>query len=228
MSLNGKEILLVDDDPDLRIIVKKILENVGLTVTEAETVTTAYELYCKRAPHLIICDLAMKPHSGFDLFRLLRAKSEKIPIPVLVLSADQTKETIYKAMSMGVSDYLIKPINAALLLQKIRKNLKNEAFQTYNFPTLKQKNIPIQIPVKIVAASEIGFRVEAAVRLQPLAFVKLKSSLLDELALNEHSLRVSPNLAKSFDKGIYNNEIRLAGITEVVAGRIRRFIRAWK
>ena len=228
MNLQGKEILIIDDNPDLLFIMRSILANTGATVSEALGASEGYRRYQERAPHLIICDLGMKPHSGFDFLRLLRGQANKLPVPVLVLSGDNSKTSVVQAFSLGVSDYLIKPVETPMLLRKIRKSLKNNEFSSVELSADKQKNIAIEVPATIIAASEAGFRVNSTIRIAPNTKVKLKSELITTLQLDDHPVRTGPGAALSLEKGFYQNEIRLVGVSEEIASRIRKCIRFWK
>jgi CheY-like chemotaxis protein len=113
------EILIVDDDPDIRETLSELLEGEGYRCAGAANGQEAL-LYLREAPSpsLILLDLMMPVMDGFD-FRDAQLETERWrEIPIIVISASGRSKQA--ARDMAAADYLEKPIDVALLLQKVR------------------------------------------------------------------------------------------------------------
>jgi CheY-like chemotaxis protein len=227
MELTNAHVLTLDDDQDLRILVRKLLEGAGMRVGEARDVEEAFKMAQNRAPHVIISDLNMPGQSGFAFIERCRRTEWLRNVPILVLSSNNDKASIYRAISLGASDYLLKPFHSAGLTQKLRKILKNREMQRHEF-------IPSQMPVVTVATSctiteagEAGYRIEAPVRLGPEVSLRIKSPLLDELGVSEFPIQSSARAPQLRQQGQYLSEVASVGLSESALQKIRVFTRKW-
>jgi CheY-like chemotaxis protein len=126
-----KNILMVDDDTDFLTATKLVLEKSGYRV---ETCTSARECIAKlkiMKPDLIIMDVMMESdHSGFDTCRELKRDSSTKEIPILMLTAvDQKYPLNFKSAAgdeswLPVDDFIDKPVDAGILLERVKKLLK--------------------------------------------------------------------------------------------------------
>ena len=114
------KILVVDDSPtDLHIITSYLLKN-GFTVISATTGNEALEAAKLQKPDLILMDVVMPGMNGFQATRMLSKDPATAKIPVFVISSkDQETDRIW-AMRQGASDYMVKPVNEATLIKKIK------------------------------------------------------------------------------------------------------------
>jgi len=113
-------VLLVEDNRTNQKVVGKLLEHAGHAVAIAETGTEAVEMVEDGAFDIVLMDLNMPGMSGFEAIRLLRFMEAANDIPPLVaLTADATGETRTKALELGFSDYLTKPIDSHHLIETI-------------------------------------------------------------------------------------------------------------
>ena len=116
-------ILVVDDEPDLRLLVRMTLEGSGYDVDEASTAAEALERAAAIKPALILLDIRLPDAEGFDVLRTLRANEEFAATPVVMMSAHSSPPTLRKAEVIGSHDYLIKPFKYDDLLALVRKHL---------------------------------------------------------------------------------------------------------
>jgi twitching motility two-component system response regulator PilH len=114
----GKSVLIVDDSTELLKLIDKILTNVGISTYTATSVSEAWKAIESSAPHAIITDLNMEPESGFVLLEKLKNNKKYATIPVIVLSAQGDRVAIHQAFGLGAKEYVKKPLDAALILQK--------------------------------------------------------------------------------------------------------------
>ena len=116
------DILIVDDVYANVFLVENIIPEEFTTVS----VTSAHELWKyirTRLPRLILLDLMMPFEDGFTVLKKLAADERLKKIPVIVLSAKDTREDVVRAMKLGAVDYIVKPVDEKSLLKKIRKDL---------------------------------------------------------------------------------------------------------
>ena len=102
------KILLVDDSMSARFLIADTLKEAGFKIVEAEGVDKAIELVKKGKPDLILLDLLMPEKDGFDMLEYL--KTEKIDIPVVILSSDIQESTRRRCDDYGVASFIYKPI----------------------------------------------------------------------------------------------------------------------
>jgi two-component system NtrC family response regulator len=107
--MNAARILVVDDDDNLRWVLKTQLEDMDYAVSEAANAEEAFAAIERDAPALILTDLKMPEVSGMDL--LDRVRSEWPEIPVVIITAFATVQSAVQAMRAGAYDYLTKPID---------------------------------------------------------------------------------------------------------------------
>jgi PAS domain S-box-containing protein len=122
-SYEQKNILVVDDEPHIRELLRQELESEGYLVRAAQDGIEALQLVKECPPDLIILDVMMPNISGFDLAAVLKNNPATMNIPTIILSIIQDKERGYR---LGVDRYLNKPIDTELLLSDIKTLLTQE------------------------------------------------------------------------------------------------------
>ncbi len=122
------QILVVDDFPTMRKIVKGVLKQLGYSnVTEAEDGSQASKiLETNNQIEFIVSDWNMPHMTGIELLKWVRSsKEERIKnIPFLMITAEADKAFIIEAVKSGVNNYIVKPFNAATMKEKIEKIFK--------------------------------------------------------------------------------------------------------
>ena len=111
-----REILLVEDDEDLRLSIGRKLERSGYKVYETVGVRQACRLYEQYPVPLIICDIDLPDGSGLDLCRQLRENSD---VMFLFLTAMDTEEDMIRGYAAGADDYITKPFYPEVLVSKV-------------------------------------------------------------------------------------------------------------
>jgi len=129
-------ILLVEDDPSTRKLVRVNLQKRGYSVSEAEDSHGALALFQEVPVDLVLLDLVLPGLSGVDICAWIRARSD---VPIIILSARQEEDLKIAALDAGADDYVTKPFSPEELLARIRAFLR----RTY-VSAIKDENI-IQI-----------------------------------------------------------------------------------
>lgn len=108
MTPQVTRIVVVDDEPSITVLLKRILSQRGFDVETAMSGAEAIRLIEKSSPHLVITDLRMEDMSGIDLMRKVRARDQEIDF--ILLTAYATVENAVQAMKEGAFEYLEKPL----------------------------------------------------------------------------------------------------------------------
>ena len=117
-------ILLIDDDASLREVVSFTLQEAGHEVLTAVDGESGLKLFAGELPDLVLSDIIMGEHDGFELCRQLRSDSATASLPVILLSALGTQEQRLKAIAVGAVDYLLKPIDLDELVARVQAVLR--------------------------------------------------------------------------------------------------------
>ena len=119
-----KTILVVEDDPTMRELLKLHLTTAGYAVRTARDGIEAGHAVLGLTPDLIVTDVRMPNMSGFELVEALRRDPALASIPVIFLTIEG--ESYDRGASLGALEYLAKPIRVEVLLQKVAKHLPLE------------------------------------------------------------------------------------------------------
>lgn len=125
MALNpGAKILVVDDFSTMRRFIRNILDQLGYReVEEADDGDSALAKLRGTRFDLVIADWNMPRMNGLDLVKAIRADEGLKSIPVLMVTAEASRENIIEAVKSGVSGYVVKPFSSDVLKEKIEKVL---------------------------------------------------------------------------------------------------------
>lgn len=116
------DVLIVDDASAMRRIVRGFLKDLGFkNMREAENGQLALDELKKKKADFVVSDWNMPVMTGIELLRAIRADENLKTIPVLMVTAEAKQENIVEAVQAGVSNYIVKPFNAATLLEKLNK-----------------------------------------------------------------------------------------------------------
>ena len=123
-------ILVVDDEPDIRALVSEILEDEGYSVTTAENGSTARQAFSQNQPDLVLLDIWMPDIDGISLLK--EWSDSGLNCPVVIMTGHGSVETAVEATRLGAQDFVQKPISLAKLLSVVSQALEN--FETPDEP----------------------------------------------------------------------------------------------
>src|SRR5690554_3491230 len=119
-------ILIVDDYKTMLRIIRNLLKQLGFdNVDEATDGSTALHKLRDKNYGLVISDWNMEPMTGLQLLREVRADSRLKDLPFIMITAESKSENVIAAKEAGVSNYIVKPFNAATLKQKLTSIIGN-------------------------------------------------------------------------------------------------------
>ena len=127
MTSHAPQILVVEDEADIRRFVRLTLQAEGHEVHEAATLQRGLIEAGTRRPDLVVLDLGLPDGDGVDLIRDLRQWSA---VPVIVLSARSAEASKIEALDAGADDYLVKPFGSGELMARVRAQLRRHRAQT--------------------------------------------------------------------------------------------------
>lgn len=126
MDIEHGSVLVVDDNEDNRVVLKRRLERRGLNVTCAENGRRALE-YLKESPFdLVLLDIMMPVMNGYQVLEEMKADEQLRRIPTIVISGLDDMDSIVKCIELGAEDYLLKPFNSTLLKARIDASLEKK------------------------------------------------------------------------------------------------------
>ncbi len=144
-----KRLLLIDDDPNLILLVQDYLVFKGYEVITAENGREALEVLDKEIPDMIICDVMMPEMDGYALVEHIRQDARTSWIPVLFLSAKGQSQDRVKGLSTGADVYMVKPFEPDELVAQVESSLK-QANRLMQHPNKgSEVNPKIQVPASV-------------------------------------------------------------------------------
>ena len=145
-------ILVIDDEPPIRKLLRTGLGTQGYDVLEAPNGKAALELIGERTD-LIILDLGLPDVAGLELLGLLRARAEAVPIIVLSSRADESAKV--QALDGGADDYVLKPFGMNELLARIRTALRHQLHTQGERPIFRLDGLSVDLVRRLVLVRDV-------------------------------------------------------------------------
>jgi two-component system KDP operon response regulator KdpE len=147
MSAGSLKVLVVDDEPPIRKLLRMGLRSQGYETLEATNGKMALELLAK-APDIVLLDLGLPDMQGLDLLRKLREQRESIPIVVLSSRGDEAGKV--EALDLGADDYVTKPFGLDELLARMRAALRHQLQVHGERPIFRLDDLSVDLVRRIV------------------------------------------------------------------------------
>ena len=119
-----KKILVVEDEPDIRELIRYNLEQAGFRVVEAEDGETALHKVRSEQPALVVLDLMLPESDGLEICRILRGERETAALPIVMLTAKAAEVDRVLGLEFGADDYITKPFSPRELVARVRAVLR--------------------------------------------------------------------------------------------------------
>lgn len=143
---NAIEILVIDDEAQIRKLLNITLESNDYKVKEATNAREGLLMAANHPPDLILLDLGLPDESGHIVLEKLREWYAK---PIIILSVQSSEEDIVKALDEGANDYLVKPFRTGELLARIRSLLRSSLSESES-PVIKSNDLEIDLSLRVV------------------------------------------------------------------------------
>lgn len=148
MTLSAVKILVVDDEPPIRRLLRVGLATQDYSVSEAGNGKAARESVKSEQPDLILLDLGLPDMPGHDLLRGWR--EEGLTLPIVILSSRTDEAGIVKALELGADDYVTKPFGMNELVARIRVALRHRLQQQGEKPLFQTGGLSVDLVKRIV------------------------------------------------------------------------------
>jgi two-component system chemotaxis response regulator CheY len=128
MDISAVKVLLVDDNPNMRLLMTTLLSAVGiLDIREADSARNGLDLLKTWVPSIALIDYLMPEMNGMDMTRAIRsdADSTLACMPVIIVTGHGETENIQKAAEAGANDFIVKPFTARILIGRIQRCLRD-------------------------------------------------------------------------------------------------------
>lgn len=145
--MTSAKILIVDDEPQIRRVLRTTLSSQGYTVAEARTGDEALEEIRNERPDLILLDVNMPGISGLETCREIRRSSD---IPIIMLTVRSSEHDKVQALDAGADDYVTKPFGSEELMARIRAGLRRAA-PTESLPPFVSADLKIDFEKRAVS-----------------------------------------------------------------------------
>jgi DNA-binding response OmpR family regulator len=133
-------VLVVEDEDDIRTLVRYNLEQEGFAVNDARDGAEGYESIHRHPPDALVLDLMLPGMSGLELCQKLRAEAATRSLPIVMLTAKSSEVDRILGLEMGADDYVVKPFSPRELLARVRAALRHTArtpeVQVVSFDTI--------------------------------------------------------------------------------------------
>ena len=151
MSATPIRVLVVDDEPPIRKLLRMGLTAHGYQTMEAPNAKTALDLLAE-SPDLIILDLGLPDAHGHELLKTIRARNERVPIVVLSSRGDEGGKV--QALDLGADDYVTKPFGMDELLARMRAALRHQLQTQGERPIFRVGDLSVDLVRRIVKVGE--------------------------------------------------------------------------
>ena len=151
MSAAPIKVLVIDDEPPIRKLLRMGLSTQGYEILEAPNGKTALEKLAEE-PALIILDLGLPDIQGHELLRTIRARNEAVPIVVLSSRGDEAGKV--QALDLGADDYLTKPFGMDELLARLRAALRHQLQVQGERPVFRTGDLSVDLVRRIIKVGE--------------------------------------------------------------------------
>lgn len=166
-------ILIVDDEPNIRFVLRRALEKDKHAIDEATDGRDAVAKIARGAYDLIVLDLQMQPVGGIEVLKAVKAYDPDTF--VIILTAHSTVESAVDALRLGAFDYLFKPVMPDALRKRVREALQERQETLHRAQVLKQVDtlratlldLQPETPARKSAKSDAGVRASADLKIDP-------------------------------------------------------------
>jgi two-component system KDP operon response regulator KdpE len=151
MNAPALRVLVIDDEPPIRKLLRMGLSTQGYRVIEAPDGRSALDLI-REKPDLVILDLGLPDMQGLELLRTMRTRDERVPIVVLSSRADEVAKV--QALDLGADDYVTKPFGMDELLARIRAALRHQLQVQGERPIFRVGDLSVDLVRRIVKTGD--------------------------------------------------------------------------
>ncbi|RYZ69803.1 MAG: response regulator [Proteobacteria bacterium] len=216
-------ILLVDDDYDIRELGRALLSHMGHEVHTSDGAINALQVLRSATFDLLITDVNMPNHSGFDLLKMIRLEGKWPNLTSAMLTGRRERQDVERAVKEGAHSYIVKPLDPLHFTEKIQELLdkRNPPEETIALPQADFAiSANIQMSVEIHSISEIGITLKSSYQFRSGTLLPLESELFKHIGIKNPLMRVFVSQKKDGD---WETRLTYTDLSEKDAEKIRGF-----
>ncbi len=221
------KIILVDDDPEILQVARALLAMQGHDVLVAADALQALDLLRAYGCDALITDLNMPHYSGYDLVKTIRLDKAWTTLPIAMLTGHRDKKDIEHALSLGVDDYIVKPIDPPLFLKKVEALLAANDTEGPTELNLAQAQslLPgrLSLPIQMRSVSELGLTFTSLHKIAEGQLIDLSSGLFEQIGIQPPRMKTLSCVPTSTGDG-YETRVLFIGVDDSVLQKIRAWI----
>jgi two-component system chemotaxis response regulator CheY len=189
-----RKLLVVDDEDSVLKLLKTLLTRANYRVNTCSTGSDALKLLSQSSYDLMITDAMMPKMTGVELVKTVRANPSLQQLPILMLTRKNDRNDVKTALQAGVTDYVIKPIDEQLLIDKVELSLKNRSAQNrlrdvavHGADTHASANIDI----RVISVRETGITARFPISLPLETPFRLETPIFKEIGIVPPLMKIS-------------------------------------
>ena len=140
--MTGQCVLIVDDEPAIRRLLRTSLNAQGYRTVEAATAAEALASIARDRPDVVILDLGLPDRDGLDVIRTVRAANA---VPIVVLTSREAERAKVAALDLGADDYVTKPFGMDELMARLRTALRHRLAQEGAVPLFRHGELEVDL-----------------------------------------------------------------------------------
>jgi DNA-binding response OmpR family regulator len=219
-------ILVVDDDPDILKMTEAVLGSAGHTVFVAEDAMRAIDWLNHIDFDLLLSDANMPHYSGFELVKTIKRDIKFKDLSIAMLTGLRERKDVERAVEMGVDDYIVKPIDPMLLIQKVNSLFEKRPPQEYpqiNLMAAGLSKATIQRAVVVESISELGIQILTELVVHPGMILDIDAAFFKSLEVEPPAMKV---LNTQIDKatGYTRAQLIFLGAREQFLQKVRKWL----
>ncbi len=221
-------ILLIDDDYDILRIGSRLLLDMNHDVVTFDNGTEALEYLQKYSFDIVITDANMPHLSGFDVVKRIKSNPNWRHISVALLTARKSKDDVEKGVFMGVDDYMVKPIDPLMFIDKVKamleKNAPREWPEVVIDPREEEAKAYIQNDILIERVSELGIVASSPVKFNDGDIIKINGILFESIRVDVPHLKVVNVRPSQTNQGYFVTKTVYLGAKDNFLQKIRSWM----
>jgi len=224
-------VLTVDDEPAVLKLLEKILAPAGYQVISCDSGAEALKLLSLTSFDCVVTDAMMPAMNGFDLTKAVRRHPVISELPIIMLTRKRARTDVQRAVDAGVTDYVLKPIDEHLLLEKVELAVKKGEGKRHIFEvpvTGIEANTVFNFEGRMLSISEADITLKSPVELPEDLTFTISSRIFDQIGIavpilkvfkNEKMVETSP--ISDSRQTVYKVKVAFVGMTETDLMKIR-------
>ena len=202
-------IIIADDDKLIHIIYSKIIDVLGHEMVSCYNGREVIEEMEKGAADLIILDNRMPEMDGYEACQAIRKMPQGITIPIIIVSADDSQESILRFLNAGANDYILKPISETILIAKLKNFLNTVSLNKNELEMVRNK---VVVSDRYLIKKVLGYGTHSVVF---LALDKLNDNIPVALKLLNHNILSDELIAAVTELTLHLKEAELENVIRI-------------